>query len=463
MLLNVKIKIIVFFTKRHNHNKEKECNMFKKLLIALMLVLMMVTVSSARVIDDVDLPETLTFGKTILLLNGGGTRVAFMNDVYVAGLYLEKPMTDPAAIKDADEPMAIRMHVTNDFFASSKNITKALNNGFRNSVPRGDLTPIQEEVDRFKATFADEILDDQEFDIVYLPGTGVSVYKDGVLKDTIPGAEFKKSVWSIWMHDTRPADEDLKLGMAEGSISAEALAAKEKWIAEVKVVREDVVAKAEAERKAKSVADAKAAAEAKAAADAKVAADAKAAQEVAMAAKAVAVAQVAEETAAVEAQAAKEAKVAEAAAMKAKAAAEAEAKAAAVKAQKAAAAAEAQKAAVMADATPLTKETFSSEDVYFGLNSAALDAKAKQTLTKKAMWMKSNPIVSVAVEVYCDSRGSAEYNRKLAIKRAKSVGAFMVEQGIDASRLETVIFGAVDSAANEKAWANSRRAHFKIK
>ena len=127
--------------------------MFKKLLIALMVVLMVASVSSARVIDDVELPETLTAGKTVLLLNGGGTRVAFMNDVYVAGLWLERAMTDPAEIMNADEAMAIRMHVTNDFFASSKNITRALNNGFRNAVPKGDLTPIKEEVDRFKATF----------------------------------------------------------------------------------------------------------------------------------------------------------------------------------------------------------------------------------------------------------------------------------------------------------------------
>jgi outer membrane protein OmpA-like peptidoglycan-associated protein len=301
------------------------------------------------------------------------------------------------------------------------------------------------------------------------------VYKDGVLKDTIPGYEFKKSVWSIWLHDTRPADEDLKEGMCEGSFSAEALAAKEKWVAEVKVVREDVVAKAEAAMKAKSVAEA--VAEAQVAAEAKAAADARAAQEAAMAAKTAAAAQVAEKAVAAETQAVKEAKaaeeaamkakaeakIAEEAAMKAKAEAEAEAKAAAAKAQKAAVAAKTQMTPVVVDTTPLTRETFSSEDVYFALNSAALDTKSKQALAKKAMWMKSNPIASVVVEVYCDSRGSVEYNKQLAVKRAKSVGAYMVEQGIDASRLEMVIFGAVDSAANEKAWANSRKAHLKIK
>ncbi|MEZ4579482.1 MAG: chalcone isomerase family protein [Desulfobacterales bacterium] len=79
--------------------------------------------------------------------------MAFMNKVYVAGLWVENAMTDPAEIMNADEPMAIRMHVTNDFFASSKNINRAFNNGFRSSMPKGDISPIQAEVDRFKKCF----------------------------------------------------------------------------------------------------------------------------------------------------------------------------------------------------------------------------------------------------------------------------------------------------------------------
>ena len=161
--------------------------MFKKVLIAMMVVLMMVSVSSARIINEIDLPETMTAGDKVLLLNGGGTREAFMNDVYVAGLWLEKSMTDPAEIMNADEAMAIRMHVTNDFFASSKNITKAFNNGFRNSMPRGDISSIKDKVDKFKACFTGEIKDYEEFDIIYVPGQGTSVYKEGQLMDTVPG------------------------------------------------------------------------------------------------------------------------------------------------------------------------------------------------------------------------------------------------------------------------------------
>jgi outer membrane protein OmpA-like peptidoglycan-associated protein len=404
--------------------KEKECIMFKKVLIASMVVLMMVSVSSARTINEIDFPETMTAGDKVLLLNGGGTREAFLNDVYVAGLWLEKAMTDPAAIKDADEPMAIRMHIINDFFASSKNINKAFNNGFRNSMPRGDISSIQDKVDKFKACFANEIKDDEEFDIVYIPGQGTTVYKDGQLLDTVPGYEFKRCVWSIWLHDTRPADEDLKEGMVEGSVSAEGLASKEQWIAKVNVEKDAAIAKAadEAEMTARA------------------AAEAKAAEQVAM-------------------KAAKEAKLAAVANVKA-------AEAAAMKAATAAVETKAATKAVAVEAKAaemvITKKG-GDGDVFFGVNSTLLSADAKKTLASKAKWLKSNPVASVSVEVYCDSRGSHAYNMKLAAKRAKSVVNYMTAAGIDASRMETVIKGAVASAANETAWANNRRAHFKTK
>lgn len=390
--------------------------MFKKVLIALMVVLMMVSVSSARTINEVDLPETLTAGDQVLLLNGGGTREAFFNDVYVAGLWLKSAMTDGNAIAAADEPMAIRLHVLNDFFASSKHITDAFKKGFRFAMPRGDISSIKDEIARLNAAFSDEITDYEEFDIVYIPNKGTSIYKEGELKDTIPGLEFKRLLFGIWVSDKTTVNEDLTEGMLEGKVSAEAIAAKEQWIAKVNVEKDAAIEKAKAADEA--------------AMKARVEAEAKAAEKLAMkAAEAEAATKAA--TAAVEAKAAT--KVAAAPAVEAKIA-----------------------------EVVITKKG-AGDDVFFAVNSASLNANAKKTLASKAKWLKSNPIASVALEVYCDSRGSKEYNMALAKRRAKSVVNFMADAGIDASRLETVIHGAVDSAANENAWANNRRAHFKIK
>jgi len=122
--------------------------MIRKVFIAMMVVLMVSSVAAAMELEDVKVPETFEAGDQLLVLNGAGVRNVFLNDVYVSGLWLENPSTDGNAIAAADEPMAIRIHVLNDFFASSKNISNAFTKGFRYALPKGDLTPVKEELDR---------------------------------------------------------------------------------------------------------------------------------------------------------------------------------------------------------------------------------------------------------------------------------------------------------------------------
>ncbi len=410
--------------------------MFKKSLIALMAVLMMASVAPAMEIEGVNVPETFKAGDKLLVLNGAGVRSAFFNDVYVGALWTESAMKDGNQIAKAEENMAIRLHVLNDFFASSKHISDAFTKGFRFAMPRGDISPVKAELDRLLAAFSDEIKDHEEFDIVYIPGKGTSIYKEGVLKDTIPGNEFKRLLFGIWVSDKATVNEDLKEGMLAGKVSPEALAAKQQWIASVKVEKEKMMADANA-------AKAKAEAEAKAEADAKAAAMKKAADE----AKAKAL-KMAEATKAAEARAKK---------------------AAAAHAAKATAAGHAAKEvkAVSTGVTKITKKQFINDDVYFAKNSAALSNQAKKTLKLKASWLKANPDVSPSIEVSCDSRGSREYNFKLAQRRAKSVVKFMINAGVDSTRMYMVILGSDNAPANapqnEATWAKSRKAHFVIR
>ena len=410
--------------------------MFKKALIALMAVLMMASVAPAMELEGVNVPETLKAGDKLLVLNGAGVRQAFFNDVYVGGLWLESGNKDGNEISKAEKSMAIRIHVLNDFFASSKHISDAFKKGFRFALPRGDISPVKAELDRLLAAFSDEIKDHEEFDLIYIPGKGTSIIKDGVLKDTIPGNEFKRLLFGIWVSDKATVNEDLKEGMLAGKVSPEALAAKQQWIASVKVEKEKMMADANA-------AKAKAEAEAKAEADAKAAAMKKAADE----AKAKAL-KMAEATKAAEARAKK---------------------AAAAHAAKATAAVHAAKEvkAVSTGVTKITKKQFINDDVYFAKNSAALSNQAKKTLKLKASWLKANPDVSPSIEVSCDSRGSREYNFKLAQRRAKSVVKFMINAGVDSTRMYMVILGSDNAPANapqnEATWAKSRKAHFVIR
>ena len=403
---------------KRQFNQKKELIMLKRVFIGILVVLMMVGVSFAREYEGIEMPETLEAGDTILVLNGVGERSVFMQQVYVVGLYLTGPEEDDTAVLEADEPMGIKLHVTNAFFASSKRVMDALYKGFRNNVPNGDITPIKDKVEKFNQCFSGEISEHDVFDITYLPDQGVTVSKNGEPQDTVPGYEFKKNVFGIWIGET-PVQKDMKTAMLSGDVTDEALAMKDERLAQLEKEKEQKMAAAQAAKE-------------------KAAAEKKKAEEAAAAAK-------------------KEA------AMKAEKELAAKEKAAKEKAAAAgtAATATAEKAA----RELISKNEFVSTDVNFALNSNNLSKAAKQELDDKAAWLKANPGVNVVLEGHSDARGPKDLNYRLAKQRAQSVKDYMVKAGIDASRIEVKSYGEEKPLVpgdNKAAWTKNRRVHFRI-
>ena len=76
--------------------------------------------------------------------------------------------------------------------------------------------------------------------------------------------------------------------------------------------------------------------------------------------------------------------------------------------------------------------------VTFAFNSSQLDADARQILTRQADWIRQFPEVRFRVYGHTDLVGSQAYNRRLGLRRAQAVVAFLTSQGIDRSRLEAV-------------------------
>ncbi len=115
--------------------------------------------------------------------------------------------------------------------------------------------------------------------------------------------------------------------------------------------------------------------------------------------------------------------------------------------------------------TASAKSIFGNEDIYFEFDSIRLAPDAQEILTKKANWLRANPAATVTIEGHCDNRGTNEYNLALGEGRAQSARAFLVDLGIESSRLNTISYGEerpLDSAQAEEAWAKNRRAHFVI-
>jgi peptidoglycan-associated lipoprotein len=105
------------------------------------------------------------------------------------------------------------------------------------------------------------------------------------------------------------------------------------------------------------------------------------------------------------------------------------------------------------------------EDVFFEFDKSTLTPMAQDNLMRKAEWLRANSDANVTIEGHCDERGTPEYNLALGDRRAESTKAYLVDLGINASRLSTVSYGEerpLDPASNQEAWAKNRRGHFVI-
>jgi peptidoglycan-associated lipoprotein len=112
-----------------------------------------------------------------------------------------------------------------------------------------------------------------------------------------------------------------------------------------------------------------------------------------------------------------------------------------------------------------TPDVVMQEDIYFEFDKSTLTPAAQDNLMRKAEWLRENADVTATVEGHCDNRGTNEYNLALGDRRAESAKAFLVDLGIDASRLTTISYGEerpVCSEQDEECWAKNRRGHFVV-
>ena len=89
------------------------------------------------------------------------------------------------------------------------------------------------------------------------------------------------------------------------------------------------------------------------------------------------------------------------------------------------------------------KQTFASTEM-FGFDSATLRPQQSK-LDQIVDVLKNNPdVTNVQITGYTDRIGKPAYNQRLSQRRAEAVKAYLVRQGIDASRLQTAGKGEAD-------------------
>lgn len=98
--------------------------------------------------------------------------------------------------------------------------------------------------------------------------------------------------------------------------------------------------------------------------------------------------------------------------------------------------------------------------VLFAVNSDALDRSSLPVLDQDLKVLRANPSVRIHVEGHTDSDGSEAYNQDLSTRRAASVRAYFVSQGLAPGRFEVRGFGetrpAVPNTSPENKHTNRR-------
>ena len=90
----------------------------------------------------------------------------------------------------------------------------ALNSGLVKSTGN-NISPITEEINQLIATFNSAVTDSDFFEFIYIPDSGTNVLKNSEYIDTIPGLEFKKAFFGIWISND-PIQKNLKQAMLGG-------------------------------------------------------------------------------------------------------------------------------------------------------------------------------------------------------------------------------------------------------
>jgi peptidoglycan-associated lipoprotein len=110
-------------------------------------------------------------------------------------------------------------------------------------------------------------------------------------------------------------------------------------------------------------------------------------------------------------------------------------------------------------------EKVGAAPIYYAFDSAQLSEAATQTLQGLGEQLLRNKQVRISIQGNTCELGTTEYNLALGYRRAQAASDYLVQLGVDASRISVVSFGEERPAAEggtEADRALNRRSEFAV-
>ena len=104
-------------------------------------------------------------------------------------------------------------------------------------------------------------------------------------------------------------------------------------------------------------------------------------------------------------------------------------------------------------------------NIFFAQSRSYLRESSYSELNRLVKIMKENPTVAIRLEGHTDNQGDSKLNMQLSIDRVNAVKKYLVDNGIDKKRIETIGYGdtkPVASNAKEETRRLNRRVEFTV-
>lgn len=105
------------------------------------------------------------------------------------------------------------------------------------------------------------------------------------------------------------------------------------------------------------------------------------------------------------------------------------------------------------------------KNIYFDFDKTTLKSESFVELDKVVEFLKTNSQITIEIAGHTDNKGSDVYNETLSQGRSQSVVNYLIEKGIDSSRLQAHGYGEakpIETNDTEEGRANNRRVEFTV-
>ena len=149
----------------------------------------------------ITIADQVRFAGERLQLNGTGVRRLLGFRVYVAALYLPKPVRDVAQVLERDIPRRLQVTLLRD--TSTEQNLDALKGGLIANNSEAELEAIKPEIAHFFSLIRQvhEVPAGTAIQLDYLPGKGTYTRIGNRDLGLIPGERFNRALLKIWLGD----------------------------------------------------------------------------------------------------------------------------------------------------------------------------------------------------------------------------------------------------------------------